>query len=140
MNSTTLTLIFTSIGHALMHMFAAFYFVIVLAIEDEWNITYDELIRLWTLGALLVGLGAIPAGWLSDRWSRSGMMVIMFFGLGFSSIFCGMSEDKLFTNLKYYCDMYIKKIDDKFDDALKKSLHFLKNKAKTFGSFFTGSR
>ncbi len=42
-----------------------------------------------------------------------------------------MSEDKLFTNLKYYCDMYIKKIDDKFDDALKKSLHFLKNKAKT---------
>jgi len=42
-----------------------------------------------------------------------------------------MNEDKLFTNLKYYCDMYIKKIDDKFDDALKKSLHFLKNKAKT---------
>ena len=111
MNNTTLTLIFTSIGHALMHMFAAFYFVIVLAIEDEWNITYDELIRLWTLGALLVGLGAIPAGWLSDRWSRSGMMVIMFFGLGFSSILCGLSENKffLFTNLSLlglFCSIY----------------------------------
>ena len=95
MNSTTLTLIFTSIGHALMHMFAAFYFVIVLAIEDEWNITYDELIRLWTLGALLVGLGAIPAGWLSDRWSRSGTMTIMFIGMGISSIICGFSSDKI---------------------------------------------
>ena len=101
MSSSALTLTFTSVGHALMHMFAAFYFVIVLAIEDEWNISYDELIRLWTIGALLVGLGSIPAGWLSDRWSRAGMMIIMFIGLGFSSILCGLSEDKtiLFTGL-----------------------------------------
>ena len=78
MSKSTLILIFTSIGHALMHMFAAFYFIIVLAIEDEWKISYDDLIRLWTIGALLIGLGAIPAWWLSDKWSRSGMMVIMF--------------------------------------------------------------
>ena len=111
MNNSTLTLVFTSIGHALMHMFAAFYFVIVLAIEEEWNITYDELIRLWTIGALLVGLGAIPAGWLSDRWSRAGMMVIMFFGLGLSSIICGLSENKtlLFVGLTFlglFCSIY----------------------------------
>jgi hypothetical protein len=31
-------------------MFAAFYFVIVLAIEDDWNFSYDELINLWLLG------------------------------------------------------------------------------------------
>ena len=58
-----------------MHMFAAFYFVIVISIEQKWNFSYDELITLWTLGALLVGLGALPAGWLSDRWSRSSMTV-----------------------------------------------------------------
>ena len=52
-----------------MHMFAAFYFVIVLTIEKEWNISYDQLIRLWSLGALLIGLGAIPFGWLSDKLS-----------------------------------------------------------------------
>ena len=77
-----------------MHMFAAFYFVIVLSIEQEWNFTYDELISLWTLGALLIGLGAIPAGWLSDKWSRSSMMAIMFIGMGISSILCGISNDK----------------------------------------------
>ena len=111
MNNSTITLTVTSIGHALMHMFAAFYFVIVLAIEDEWKVSYDELIRLWTLGALLVGLGAIPAGWLSDKWSRAGMMNIMFFGLGFSSIFCGLSKDKtiLFVGLTFlglFCSIY----------------------------------
>ena len=74
-----------------MHMFAAFYFVIILTIEKEWNISYDQLIRLWTLGALLIGLGAIPFGWLSDKWSRSGTMTIMFIGMGLSSILCGLS-------------------------------------------------
>ena len=92
MSNSSLTLIFSSIGHAFMHMFAAFYFVIILSIEVEWNLSYDELIKLWSLGALLIGLGAIPFGWLSDRWSRSSMMVIMFIGMGFSSILCGLSN------------------------------------------------
>jgi MFS family permease len=92
-------------------MFAAFYFVIVLAIEDDWNFSYDELINLWLLGSLLVGLGSIPAGWLSDRWSRSGMLVIMFIGLGVSSILCGLSNNKfsLMINLSalgLFCSIY----------------------------------
>ena len=84
LNNSILTIVFSSIGHAFMHMFAAFYFVIVLTIEKEWSFDYDELIALWTLGALLIGLGAVPAGWLSDRWSRSSMMVIMFLVMGIS--------------------------------------------------------
>ena len=94
-----------------MHMFAAFYFVIVLTIEKEWNISYDQLIRLWTLGALLIGLGAIPFGWLSDRWSRSGTMTIMFIGMGLSSILCGFSTSIsfLFISLSFlglFCSIY----------------------------------
>ena len=75
-----LALIYSAVGHALMHMFAAFYFVIVLAIEKVWLLPYEELLKLWVLGSLLVGVAAIPAGWLSDRWSRSGMMLVMFLG------------------------------------------------------------
>jgi len=110
-NNHYLTLTFSSIGHAFMHMFAAFYFVIVLAIESSWELSYDELIKLWSLGALLVGLGALPAGWLSDKWSRSSMMVIMFFGMGFSSILCGLSNDNTFlffslSILGLFCSIY----------------------------------
>ena len=94
-----------------MHMFAAFYFVIVLTIEKEWNISYDQLIRLWSLGALLIGLGAIPFGWLSDRWSRSGTMTIMFIGMGLASILCGLSNSISFlfislSLLGLFCSIY----------------------------------
>lgn len=86
--SGLLSLIYASGGHTLMHLMAAFYFVIVLAIEKEWGLPYSDLIELWSLGALLIGLGAIPAGWLADRWSAAGMMAVMFFGLGAASFVC----------------------------------------------------
>ena len=94
-----------------MHMFAAFYFVIILTIEKEWSISYDQLIRLWSLGALLIGLGAIPFGWLSDRWSRSGTMTIMFVGMGLASILCGLSTSISFLFLSLsllglFCSIY----------------------------------
>ena len=94
-----------------MHMFAAFYFVIILTIEKEWSISYDQLIRLWSLGALLIGLGAIPFGWLSDRWSRSGTMTIMFIGMGLASILCGLSTSISFlfislSLLGLFCSIY----------------------------------
>ena len=94
-----------------MHMFAAFYFIIILTIEKEWNISYDQLIRLWTLGALLIGLGAIPFGWLSDRWSRSGTMTVMFIGMGLASILCGLSTSISFlfislSLLGLFCSIY----------------------------------
>ena len=98
-----LALIYSAVGHALMHMFAAFYFVIVLAIEKVWLLPYEELLKLWVLGSLLVGVAAIPAGWLSDRWSRSGMMLVMFLGLGISSLLCGISYNQttLFIGLTF---------------------------------------
>ncbi|RMD65405.1 MAG: MFS transporter [Alphaproteobacteria bacterium] len=75
-----------------MHMFTAFYFVIVLALEDAWRMPYHELVELWTVGSFLVGLGALPAGWLGDRWSASGMMVVFFIGLGLAGIACGLVD------------------------------------------------
>jgi FSR family fosmidomycin resistance protein-like MFS transporter len=110
-NSRTLPAFYAAIGHLIMHMFAACYFVIVLAIEDDWAFSYDELINLWIVGSLLVGLGAVPAGWISDRWSRSGMIAIMFIGLGLASLSCGFSNGKssLFISLSLlglFCSIY----------------------------------
>ena len=71
-------------------MFTAFYFVIVLALEKDWQMPYHELLELWTLGALLVGVAALPAGWLGDKWSPSGMMVVFFIGMGACSMAAGI--------------------------------------------------
>ena len=51
-----------------------------------------------------------------------------------------INEDKLFSSLKNYCEIYLKKIDNKFDDTLKKSLYFLKNKAKTLGDIYNNAQ
>lgn len=93
--SARLSLIFSCVGHAFVHLFTAFYFVIVLALEREWRLPYHELIALWTPGALLVGLAALPAGWLGDRWSARGMMVVFFVGMGGASIMCGLADGPL---------------------------------------------
>ncbi len=88
--SARLALTFSCLGHAYMHLFTAFYFVIALALEADWGIPNHELVKLWALGSLLVGLAALPAGWLGDRWSASGMMAVFFIGLGLAGIVCGL--------------------------------------------------
>ena len=102
---------YAATGHLFMHMFAAIYFVIVLGIEDDWQLAYADLINLWFFGSLLVGLGSLPAGWLSDRWSRAGMIAVMFFGLGVTSVLCGLSgsDGSLMVNLSIlglFCSIY----------------------------------
>ncbi len=91
-SSARYSFIFSCFGHTYIHLFTAFYFVIVLALEAEWGRPYDEMIELWIPGALLVGVAALPAGWLSDRWSARGMMVVFFIGMGGSAIICGLAQ------------------------------------------------
>lgn len=89
--SGRLALVFSCIGHAQMHVLAALYLTVVLALEKDWQLSYDHLIRLWTVGAMLIGLGAPLAGWLGDRWSESRMMVV-FHGLtGAGAIVAGLA-------------------------------------------------
>jgi len=90
--SNRLTVVFSSVGHLLIHFCTAFFFVIVLSLEEEWNFPYHELLELWTLGSLLVGLAALPAGFLSDRLGASTMMAVFFLGMGGSSIGAGLSS------------------------------------------------
>src|SRR3546814_14362907 len=43
----------------------------------------------------MFGLGAIPSGWLADKWSREGMMLVFFLGIGATSILAGFAETPL---------------------------------------------
>ncbi|TAJ28685.1 MAG: MFS transporter [Reyranella sp.] len=83
-------LLFSSIGHALMHMMTAFYAVIVLTLAISWKLPPEDLLRLYAPATILLGVVSLPAGWLSDRFGAPAMMVVMFVGLGLSSIACGL--------------------------------------------------
>jgi FSR family fosmidomycin resistance protein-like MFS transporter len=83
-------LVFSSIGHALMHMMTAFYAVIVLTLAVSWDLAPERLLELYAPSAILLGVMSLPAGWASDRFGAPLMMVVMFVGLGLSSIACGL--------------------------------------------------
>ncbi len=90
--------VFSSLGHLYIHLCMAFYFVIILALEVDWRMPYYELLELWTLGALMIGAAALPAGMLGDRIGASTMMVAFFLGMGACSILAGFA-DSSFTLL-----------------------------------------
>ncbi|MCW5733867.1 MAG: MFS transporter [Enhydrobacter sp.] len=89
-DSADRVLLFSSIGHALMHMMTAFYAVIVLTLAAVWQLPVEKLLELYVPATVLLGVMSLPAGWASDRFGAPVMMVVMFAGMGLSSIGCGL--------------------------------------------------
>lgn len=90
--SARLSIGFSWVGHTYMHLLSALYLTIVLVLEHEWHTGYDELIGLWTIGSLLIGVGAPLAGWLGDRWSDSRMMAVFFLLTGGGAVAAGLAD------------------------------------------------
>ena len=86
-------LFFASAAHGLNHVLLALYVTLVLVITQVWHLPYSDMIGLWTLGAMFVGLGAPLAGWLADRIGETRMLVLCFLGLGISGVLCGLSKN-----------------------------------------------
>lgn len=86
---------FACAGHAAMHILTALYLTVVIGLEAVWDLSYDQLIGLWTLGALLVGLGAPVAGWAGDRFGEARLMVLFFFLTGIGTIAAGLTTGPL---------------------------------------------
>ena len=51
-----------------------------------------------------------------------------------------MNENDLYKRLNEYCNQYKKKIESSKEDKIKKSLIFLKNKAKTLEDIYNNSK
>lgn len=84
--------LFLNIGHGLTHLFMLVYSTVVIALERSMGRPYDELLALQIPCFVAYGLGALPAGWLADRWSRKGMLAIFFLGIGGSAILTGFAS------------------------------------------------
>jgi MFS family permease len=61
-------------------------------LDGAWGLGYNELLTLSVGGFVGFGLGTLPAGWLGDRWSRSGMLAIFFVGIGAASVVIGLAD------------------------------------------------
>ncbi len=88
-----------NVGHFLDHFFILIFATAALHLPAVWELSYAELIPYATPGFIAFAVGALPAGWLADRWSREGMMVLFFIGIGASAILAGQATDILEMSL-----------------------------------------
>jgi MFS family permease len=86
---------FLNLGHFIDHLAMLIFPTAVLAIGVAWQRPYSELLPLALGGFIAFGAFSIPAGWLADRWSRTGMMRVFFFGIGVASILTGLARTSL---------------------------------------------
>ncbi|MFD2265090.1 MFS transporter [Lacibacterium aquatile] len=75
-------LFFINAGHALDHLSMLIFPTALLGMAAGFGTDYSALIALAIGGTIAFGAGSLPAGWLGDHWSRHGMMLVFFFGLG----------------------------------------------------------
>jgi len=90
--ASQVAILFSGIGHFYAHLFPMLYFTIILGLQTEFPMTHGELTALATIGVALYGLAALPAGWLGDRWSSIGMMVVFFIGVGASAVLTSFAD------------------------------------------------
>ena len=91
-----LSFLFLNVGHFFDHLFMLiFATVAALRLAEEWGMSYAGLIPYATPGFVAFGICAIPAGWIADKWSREGMMIIFFLGIGASSIATALTGSPL---------------------------------------------
>ena len=73
-----------NVGHFLDHMFTLIFatvaaLALIPRVGDELRATCSNTRRP---GFFAFGVFAYPAGWIADKWSREGMMVAFFAGIG----------------------------------------------------------
>ena len=84
-----------SVAHGYSHLFILLFATVVLVLDGQFGgLSYGDLQWLAVPAFIAYGLGALPAGWLGDRWSTTGMMVVFFVGLGGATILTGFADSK----------------------------------------------
>jgi len=92
MRSLSATQLLLNLGHAFDHLVMLIFPTVVLALAPAFGKSYGEMLSLSFGGFLAFGAGSIPAGWLGDRWSRRGMMIVFFVGIGAAALLTGAAQ------------------------------------------------
>ncbi len=96
MKHRQLEFLFLNVGHFFDHLIILiFSAVAALALTREWGMGYAQLIPYATPGFVAFGLFAVPAGWLADKWSREGMMLVFFLGIGIAAVLTALADTPL---------------------------------------------
>ncbi len=69
-------LVLTCVCHFLTHMFVLVFPAVTMPIVNSLGMPIEDVIKLSFFMYLLYGLGALPAGYIVDRWQAKKMLII----------------------------------------------------------------
>jgi FSR family fosmidomycin resistance protein-like MFS transporter len=93
--SARLTLGVCCVGHTFSHIFQPVFYVTALVLESELGLSHGGVIGLIVAANVLYGVAAPVAGWLGDRWSTTGMLLLFFTGTGTGMMLTGFAVTPL---------------------------------------------
>ncbi|UCH84809.1 MAG: MFS transporter [Candidatus Latescibacterota bacterium] len=73
---------FACVCHFLTHMFVLVFPAVTIPIMNTLGMPLEDVIKLSFLMYLLYGVGALPAGYIVDRWQAKRMLLIGVFAMG----------------------------------------------------------
>ena len=98
-NPSKLRILYINFGHFIVHMLMLIYAKAAFNAGIEFGIgkdmAYAEMIPYGIPSLILFGACAPLAAFLADKWNRSVMLIVFFFGVGSASIFTGLAQSLL---------------------------------------------
>jgi len=85
-------IVLASTGHALCHVAELLFAGVLLAVQQEFALSARVITAVPLMGWVLMGLGAIPAGLLTDRFSPRAMLIVYFVAVAAAGIGCAASQ------------------------------------------------
>jgi MFS transporter, FSR family, fosmidomycin resistance protein len=86
-------IVFTSLGHGMMHVFELIYAGILPLLIIHFDLTLTQAGLLVFPNLLMLGLGSLPAGLLADRWDSQKVFLLFFFGTSAATVLAGLSQN-----------------------------------------------
>ena len=84
-------LFYTCPAHALAHIYTLIHPSVLFAMSQSFGLTPGQFLRYATIGSVLFGVGALPAGWLSDRVGEKSLLVAFFFLTAAGGVVLGLA-------------------------------------------------
>ena len=91
----------TSVAHPLTHLYMLVFPATLLPLVRDTGRPFADVLGYSFAGYLLFGLGALPAGWITDRWCARGMLAVNLIGCGTMSVLCGLAPSLPWLGVAY---------------------------------------
>lgn len=86
-------IVVTSLGHALCHIGELVFTGTVSAVMIEFGLTPVQVVTLAWLGYCLMGIGALPFGYWSDRWGPALLLRVYFVAMAVAALGVTLTRD-----------------------------------------------